>query len=128
MFAELAFAAVALSAAPQEAPIIRCIDEPDAPGCRNSETYLVGQLPWTEGRGPDIDYPERAFDERIVGDATVECAVTPDRGVIQNCRIVAEAPAGYGFGRAVARNVQMRRLDPARWTGDTVRIRVGFRF
>lgn len=92
----------------------------------NSSTYAVGRLPWLRGEGPQIDYPQPAHDAGISGEATVECAVSRDTGVIGDCRVVDETPAGYGFGRMVRAGVSRRYLDLTRWTEDTVRIRVEF--
>jgi len=55
-------------------------------------------------------YPKPARDHNIGGRARVECRLASD-GVLSNCVVLSEAPAGYGFGEAalnVATRFQMR--------------------
>lgn len=72
-------------------------------------------------------YPERAQREMVEGEATVACEVRTD-GVLRDCEVMSEEPAGYGFGEATARAAEARfRMRP--WMrgcdaveGGTVRI------
>ncbi|MDQ8030340.1 MAG: TonB family protein [Brevundimonas sp.] len=125
MFAELAFV-VAVSAPIQEPPLRRCYEFPE--GCRNSDTYLAGQLPWRGGVGPDVEYPERAHQAQIPGAVVLDCAVSPENGALGGCRIIEETAGNYGFGAAAVRAVSRRRLDPGLWTHERVKFRIDFRF
>ena len=51
--------------------------------------------------GSDLEahYPTRASRSRVAGAAIMRC-VSDARGMLKDCRILAEAPAGEGFGPA----------------------------
>lgn len=58
------------------------------------------------------DYPQAALDAGLDGEATVRCQVTPE-GAPLDCEVVAEEPAGYGFGAAAVGVVARGRLSSA---------------
>ena len=82
-----------------------------------------------DGREFRSNYPEHAAAQSVEGFSTIDCFVlldgTPD------CRVIAEAPAGWGFGNAalaISRSFQVR---PARIDGQPVatgRLRRTLRF
>jgi TPR repeat protein len=49
-------------------------------------------------------YPERAYEDEVEGDASIQCRITVT-GDFDNCIPVSETPRGYGFGAAVLRMV-----------------------
>ncbi|MEO7643280.1 MAG: TonB family protein [Ramlibacter sp.] len=71
-------------------------------------------------------YPKGAIQRRIEGFATINCTVTSE-GMLADCVVAAEGPAGEGFGEAalkLAPNFTMRPLakDGVPVSGGTVRI------
>lgn len=62
--------------------------------------------------GEDI-YPEKALEAEVTGAAVVACTINTNGGMDQ-CRIMAENPIGYGFGIATAAlYVKYGHVDPA---------------
>jgi TonB family protein len=64
-------------------------------------------------------YPTRALANQVSGAAAMDCLVSA-QGTLNDCRIVAELPTGYGFGQAtldVAKNFVMK---PRLFDGDPV--------
>ncbi len=50
-------------------------------------------------------YPQKATDNEVEGQATVQCAVLDNTGRV-SCVVVSESPGNYGFGAATVRMVQ----------------------
>lgn len=71
--------------------------------------------------GQDLaeNYPQRALNAEISGDAVVDCAVTTE-GTVVDCRIVSEAPSGEGFGEAAIRLSKTFRMAPQTREGVSV--------
>lgn len=55
-------------------------------------------------------YPEVAREERIAGQAQLECEVIR-RDRVRNCRLLAEFPEGHGFGQAALDAVEVYRMQ-----------------
>lgn len=56
----------------------------------------------------DENYPGEAYNQRLEGQALL-CCLIRENGTLQ-CAVVAESPAGYGFGEAARRVSQGIRL------------------
>lgn len=56
-------------------------------------------------------YPTTAHRAGIEGKAVVDCAVASD-GLLSDCRVVSETPAGFNFGTAAVRAYQGKRALP----------------
>ena len=57
-------------------------------------------------------YPARAQRMEVDGDTVLDCNVT-DEGRLDDCRLVSETPAGYGFGEAALKVSRIWRMKPA---------------
>lgn len=62
---------------------------------------------WT--RSPGLETPGKALQANMSGSATLRCDFAA--GVPTNCVIVAETPAGYGFGMEALRAVRTARAE-----------------
>ncbi len=76
-----------------------------------------GIIPPDWAARPDPDqtasvYPELANDLGIGGHVTLGCRID-SRGLVERCRILAEAPRGFKFGGAAVRLTPMFRFRPA---------------
>jgi hypothetical protein len=56
-------------------------------------------------------FPAKAMRERVQGWAVMELSVRPD-GTVHSVKIVAEEPAGYGFGSAATTYLSEQRYPP----------------
>lgn len=54
---------------------------------------------WAKPRDIAAAYPKVAFDKKVTGDVSLECAADA-KGRLTNCKVVEEDPVGYGFGEA----------------------------
>lgn len=75
-------------------------------------------------------YPERAQRLAVEGAATISCVVDAS-GRLQDCRVLDETPAGYGFGEAALRMKVLFRMKPLTRGGQPVDggvVRVPIRF
>jgi hypothetical protein len=75
-------------------------------------------------------YPSRALDDQVQGGAIIDCVVS-EKGALQECRVAAETPVGYGFGQAAADLAGDFVMKPGELDGEPVggrpvRISVGF--
>lgn len=57
-------------------------------------------------------YPKKAQAAHVEGKATIECVVAVD-GQLNSCKVVEEAPTGYGFGGAAVKLAARFQMDPA---------------
>jgi len=56
-------------------------------------------------------YPDRAQRMEVGGRAVVDCRVTPE-GKLEDCKVLSESPAEYGFGDAALRLTRFMELAP----------------
>ena len=56
-------------------------------------------------------WPNAAYQDRRGGKAILDCRVGVDTR-LHDCRVLAEGPAGYGFGRAALQVVDQLRASP----------------
>ncbi|MBN9319008.1 MAG: energy transducer TonB [Caulobacterales bacterium] len=64
-------------------------------------------------------YPDRAQRTETNGSATLRCIVTAT-GTLQNCEVVSETPADYGFGDAALRLSRLFKMRPQTSDGNPV--------
>jgi hypothetical protein len=66
------------------------------------DVEVVGKLhpPKTPAPPPVRYYPEAAQRERVEGHATVQCSALMASGVLRDCRVLEDSPAGWGFAQA----------------------------
>jgi protein TonB len=77
-------------------------------------------------------YPDRATRTETSGSATLSCTVRAN-GTLEDCTIVSETPADYGFGGAALKLARIYRMRPktadgASVEGGTVRVPITFKF
>src|SRR5689334_25028170 len=77
-------------------------------------------------------YPPAALESGIDGAVAVECAIS-SAGAFENCKVIAEAPRGQGFGPAATTLASFARIAPttasgAPTIGRTIKVGVRFRF
>lgn len=109
------------AAAPQDA-------EPAMPAARE-----ITDPDWRRVENPGNPlrfYPKQAQDLSVEGAATISCVVDAD-GRLQDCKVLDETPAGYGFGDAALRMKVLFRMKPLSRSGQPVDggvVRVPIRF
>jgi TonB family protein len=75
-------------------------------------------------------YPKAAAAANVEGDATIRCNVT-DAGLLADCTVLQEAPAGQGFGEAALNLAQLFKMRPMTRNGVPVsggKINIPIRF
>jgi len=63
--------------------------------------------------------PKRAIEQGVDGKATIECSVS-ELGLLGNCKLVSEAPPGYGFGAAALAMAPFFQMTPLMADGKPV--------
>jgi len=56
-------------------------------------------------------YPDRAQRMEVGGQAVVDCRIGPE-GKLEDCKVLSESPAEYGFGEAAIRLTKFMELAP----------------
>ena len=69
----------------------------------------AAEAPIRWSRSPGLEMPGKALQANVSGSATLRCDFSA--GTPTNCVIVAEAPAGYGFGMAALRAMRTARAE-----------------
>jgi TonB family protein len=100
------------------------------PGASDPDTQLdlplEGQITHPDWRsqpsGDDMakEYPKLAQLMDLAGRAAIRCAVDAE-GRLQDCAVVSESPAGFGFGAAAVRLSAYFSMKPERIDGQPVR-------
>ena len=88
----------------------------------NQPSRLIEQPDWArKPTGQDIArfYPSEAARKLISGGAVIECAVTSE-GLLADCHVVEEAPAGLGFGEAALKLSRIFKMRPVSKDGQPV--------
>ena len=98
MFSVLIFALLSVLAS-QDAPPVA------VPAAHAEQAAQAAPLRWSVP--PRVEAPPKALQDKVGGAATLRCAFTD--GVPSGCQIIAETPAGYGFGMAVLRGMRTAR-------------------
>jgi protein TonB len=73
-------------------------------------------LRWPSGPEFDHEYPQTAREHRLSGQADLACRVDAS-GLLINCFVANESPAGYGFGKAALKLSVKFRMKPAMENG-----------
>lgn len=79
--------------------------------------------------GGRLQMPDEALEHTVSGRAVLDCLLPPV-GPVQQCRVVEELPAGWGFGDAALAGAPTVRMAPAVRDGQPVeaRVRLPFNF
>ena len=77
------------------------------PAAQVAQAEQAAPLRWTVP--PRVETPPKALQNKVGGSATLRCAFA--NGAPTGCRILAETPAGYGFGMAVLRGMRTARAE-----------------
>ncbi len=80
--------------------------------------HVISNPDWVSG--PTQPYfPAAAQRAHLSGRAKLQCVVSA-QGVLENCRVLAEAPAGYGFGKTALTMAAQFRMRPKTRDGQPV--------
>lgn len=92
-------------------------DQRAEPSAALDPLTVITNPSWRTPPEPTVqDYPMFAQTFSVSGSATVECATTAI-GAVKACKVIAEAPIGFGFGEAAIGVVKAGRLSPRRVNG-----------
>jgi len=92
------------------------------PAAQAAPRKVIDKPDWVaKPTGDDLAryFPERAQEEGVAGKATITCVVTA-QGLLERCKVVKEAPKGYGFGEAAVGMASAFRMSPKRVDGQAV--------
>jgi TonB family protein len=93
-----------------------------APAVQAAPRKVIDKPDWaSKPTGDDLErfFPKRAQDESVSGKATIKCGVTAE-GLLDRCKVLKEAPKGYGFGEAALAMASTFRMSPKRVDGQVV--------
>lgn len=93
-----------------------------APAAQAGPRKVIDKPDWVaKPTGEDLAryFPDRAQKESVSGKATITCGVTA-QGLLENCKVLKEAPKGYGFGEAAVGMASAFRMSPKRIDGQAV--------
>ncbi|USQ94233.1 energy transducer TonB [Caulobacter sp. RL271] len=108
------YCAVKPGSSPANCPVTCPVPGSVDPG---SDEQIWARRPSTEDF--QRNYPDRAQRMEISGRAVLSCMLD-ERGLLTNCAVVEETPAGYGFGEAALRLSRLFRAKPRTLDGQTV--------
>jgi len=96
-------------------------------------THAISVPDWAAvPTGADLGaaYPPQALAARVAGEAEIACVTTAE-GLMADCKVTAEAPAGAGFGAAALTLAAKFRMKPITQDGQPVgggQVRIPIRF
>ena len=98
------------------APQLALADEPASPP--PPMPHVITNPDWVSGPVQPY-FPAAASRAHLSGRAKLECVVNAE-GLLENCKVLAEAPAGYGFGYTALTMVGQFRMRPKTRDGQPV--------
>ena len=78
-------------------------------GATSVAAASADEAPITWVRSPGLEMPAKALHANVSGSATLRCDFAA--GAPTGCVIIAEAPAGYGFGMQALRAMRTARAE-----------------
>lgn len=118
---------------PAAPPVIAPPTAAPAPAPEPPKPPVITQPTWR--RLPSAEdmaryYPDRALRLGVVGEATLNCAVTAS-GAVEGCHVAHESPRGEGFGAAALKMSSLFAIRPMTRDGQPVegaRVNIPLRF